>query len=374
MAGTQKKLRRRIIASVHNGTFFQKTESKDGHIEKHISESEPALLDRVLSVRSNYSDNKYNDKKNVNTGFMSVDDAYQSVENAVMLEADHIAEWVINSGDNSKKSFYVKSPQYETVGRGYMLDKKTNCIKCYDSDTLCIVLKKDNGCELGFTVLTAYPDITKQDHRHANIDTDVTKIVKRTKSYKKASPVCKAYMLCQADRNNPYLVTFKDAKDHHDDVLSIQIPYADGDEKCRHTIRIKENKTEFSTSKLMDVQVARRMKSSGNISEKIIYPGEDVGKYRTEGTEITTEKKYIKQRTAFVDKYSEGVEPGVDLTNKEAFDDFRKLYPEAARLVIMCREQIDRYPDRTRAARAEMLDESLLPREMYRPEMQFSMV
>lgn len=359
-----------ICASIVDQTFFTKTENADTHVEKHVIDDEKDILNRILSKNGN-ADRKTreeDEKKDINSGFQSLDEAYANIEECVISRACEIAEWSVGANNHQKESFCINLPKdqgYDTVGYCYAVNRENNTIDEYETQSVRIVLEKDDNYPLGFTLLTAYPNgLNKGDMIPTG--RDLRDVVKKTDAYKKASPVSKTYMLYQTGQNKPYLATFKAGYDGnvHDDVMSIHIPYEKDGESYKDIIRVKEDSIQFSTSKLVDVKVARNRGRDGKEREKIIYPGEDEERYHNRWTKITTEKRYVKQNTDLVRRFHKEGDKGlvIDLTNPEAFEAFKREYKEAAVVVRDCMRVLDKY-QQNETIKEEQLDESLAPHE-----------
>lgn len=378
-----------IDNAVIEGKFFGKTQSQNTHMEKHVADKDCAdVLDRVFKDNGRVKRNEHSDKehKSINSGFYSLNGACEAVEECMLVKSLEVASWVDNAKNNEKKSFDVCLPPedgYEPVGYGYVVNRENNTIDEYQTNTIRIVLQKNDKYPLGFSLLTAYPDIIREESRQPT-GRDLTDVAKRTKTFKEASPTAKAYMLYQTGQNKPYLVTFKEGYngDVHDDVMSVHIPYkTKKGEECKHIIRIKENSIELSTSKMMDVKVAK-WTEHGRPKEKVIYPTEDVQSlvrsHEKQGHRIVDDKRYIKVDSIFTRKYIPEGEKGrsVDLTRDDVFTTLSERLPKAAEIVLqscdamgikkpekMDRRQMLENASREKTEKSVKLNESLLPRE-----------
>lgn len=380
-----------IVNAVTSGTFFDKTNNDRTHIEKHVADKrEEDVLDRVLknngSMQRGHKEDK--DQKAINSGFYSYDDACFVIEECIINKNLEIAEWLDSAKQGKKQSFDVTlSPEegYDPVGYGYMLNREDNTIAEYSTDTVRVVLQKDDECSLGFTVLTAYPDITKEEHRTPT-GRDITDILKKTKTYQDASPTSKAYMLYQTNLNSPYLATFKEGRagNVQDDVMSVHIPYrtAKG-EDCKQIIRIKEGKIELATHKMSDVTIARK-KIDGRPIEKIIQAREGetiedgINNFRSRGYDIGTGRRYVKVPSFYTRHFGQVKQDSlsVDLTRPDVFTAFRKRSPEAADVVLQCCEAMGiKRPDKYEMKKEpEKLNEGLSPTEMQEKTDELSVV
>lgn len=371
-----KDMAMRIDETVKNGTFFTKTESPDTHLEKHVADKDDAkVLDRVFKNNGRIKRNEHSNKeqKSINSGFYSLTEACDTIETCVIRKSLDIAQWVNDARDNEKKSFEVTlSPKdnYEPVGFGYIVDREKNTIDEYETQTVRIVLQKDYNKPLGFSLLTAYPDVIREENRIPT-GRDLTDIARETDTFKEASPVAKAYIMYQTGRHKPYLVTFKEGYygNIHDDVMSIHIPFTSKNhEEFKHIVRIKENSVELSTSKKMEVNIAKWIEN-GKPKEKVIYPGENVEKYRQSGCEISKDKRFVKVDSLYTRQYgTNGKGKSVDLTREEVFNALAKRMPEAATVVSNSCHDIGikmKSDDENKNADHAVieLDESLSPRE-----------
>lgn len=279
-------------------------------MEKHVADKDCAeVLERVFkdNGRAKRSERSNKEHKTINNGFYTLDGAYEAVEECMLIRSLEVATWVDNARNHDKKSFDVCLPPedgYEPVGYGYVVNRENNAIDEYRTNSIRIVLQKDDNYPLGFSLLTAYPDIIREESREPT-GRDLTEITKRTKTFQEASPTAKAYMLYQTGTNKPYLATFKEGYDGdvHDDVMSIHIPYrTKKNEDCKHIIRIKEDSIEISTSKMTNVKVAK-WTDRGRPREKVIYPTEDVQRlirsHEKQGHRIVDDKRYVKTDSIF---------------------------------------------------------------------------
>lgn len=363
-----------IQQAISDNTFFRKTENENTHVAKHVIKDESAILNKVLSsdgskIRKSKTSLTEEEKKErrhkiTNSGFPSLDKACAAIEECIMSQCYTVAQWAEEADEHRRESFDIYlSPDagYGEIGYGYALNHDLNTIDEYKTNNVKVVLEKDSQRPLGFVLVTAYPDITKEENRELT-GRDITEITKQTERYKNASPVSKAYMLYQIGTVKPYLATFKKGERNniHDDVLSIHIPKG---EDCKDIIRIKENSIEFSRNKLTDVKVAR-WHEKGKHKEKIIYPGEDESKYHKSGVSIVTEKKFVKSTSFFTRHFAMTDENSmsVDLTRPDVFKSFEKRYPDAAIVVKQCMDVLNNDGANHFKQKEENLNESLMPR------------
>jgi hypothetical protein len=380
MANTQynsyiRDMAKCIDDAIIEGKLFTKIQNENSHMEKHVADKDRAdVLNRVLkdNGKAKRDDHEHKENKSINSGFYSLEEACYAIEESIMNKSLDIAKWVDGAYRNEKKAFEVTLPKesYKEVGYGYVVDRAKNTIDEYKTQTVRIVLQKNDDYPLGFTLLTAYPDIIKAENREPTKQ-DLTEITKKTKTYQEASPTAKAYMLYQTGETKPYLATFKEGYygNVHDDVLSIHMPYKtkDGSE-CKNLIRIKEGQIELSTSKMMDVKIAK-WTEHGRPKEKIIYPGEDIKRYQKPGYDIVNDKRYVKIDSYYTRKYGTAGPKGksVDLTRPDVFKALKERMPEAADIVLQsCDAMGMKRPDEKSIQKdvpvKEELNESLLPR------------
>ena len=356
----------RISEAVRSEEFFNKTTSYKSHVEKHVIEDETVILNRILS-KNGYADrsnrmHELEERKAINSGFLSIDGAHHAIEECMMSQSYEIAKWVYGADEREKMAFSVCLPKeqgYDTVGYLYSIDKKDNTIDEYETQGVRVVLQKDVNYPLGFTVITAYPEYADGKHTEKT-NRDLHTIVKQTDAYQHASNVAKAYMLYQTGQSKPYLATFKAGYHENvaDDVMSIHMPYVKDGEKYKDILRIKDGQIEFSTSKLIDVRIATSTGRDGRVREKIIYPNEDETRYHNRYTTISEGKRYVKQQTEFTDQFKKSNAKGfsVDLTDPAAMDAFLTKHPEINEALTVCLKPVSKENHEP-----ERLDESLAP-------------
>lgn len=369
-----------IVDAVVNGTFFNKTNNNRTHVKKHVADKkESDVLDRVLKNNGSMHRGQRSDKdqKAINSGFYSYDDACSVIEECMVSRNLEIAQWINGARQGQKQSFDMilsSEDGYDPVGYGYVLDREDNTIAEYSTNAVKVVLQKNDECALGFTVLTAYPDITKEENRQPT-GRNITDILKKTKTYQDASPTSKAYMLYQTNMESPYLATFKEGRagNIHDDVMSIHIPYKTSKgEDCKQIIRIKEGTIELSTNKMSDVKIAKK-RIEGRPIEKVLQaktPEEmtdAIKSFQDRGYSIEDGKRYVKVDSFYTKHFGAVSEKSksVDLTRPDVFVAFRKRNPEAADIVLQsCDAMGIKRPDRYEKAKTpEKLNEGLSPVE-----------
>jgi len=327
----------RITKAVVDGVFFGKVENNNTHIIKHVVDSNINTLDRVLS--DNGAKDRYNksisDKKQttMNSGFNSEDEAYENIEECMLFKSKDISLWTLNASQNSTMNFDVELSEaqgYSPVGYGYIVSRDTNTISEYSTHFIRVVLQKDNRSELGFNLLTAYPDIIRKENRIPT-ERDISELAKQTDTYKNASPVAKGYIAYQTSNGEkPYLITFKEGErgNIRDDVMSLHIPYdlKDGT-KCEHVVRIKENQMSLAT----------RQMDANNRWQKI--PNVYTRKFNGENQ----------------------INLSVDLTRPEVIEEFAKRNPVVAKIAIDINAVVNPKVIDIKQKKAE-LEERLLPR------------
>ncbi len=145
-------------------TAYEMLMQGKGHVDKHIDESDRYMIQRMISKGLYCS-----------TSFKDTYSAVQHTLDALWNYCPNIVSWLEKSRDDFKhKESYSKMVIENSMGiktsvgsgfdRGYN-KIETNCIK--------IVLRRDPESEKGFHVITACPDISKEDG-----------IISKTKPYK----------------------------------------------------------------------------------------------------------------------------------------------------------------------------------------------
>ena len=173
---------------------------ESSHPDEHSNTlSEVELLDRVITTDENRH-------KEVASKFLHDDWMASYVGTTIVENADDIVEWVncrnnehpkynkhTNRNEVLKRSKGFSSEMEEFVGSGFMIDKTTNQIHEYLTNKICVVVNNEPYRDFGLSVFTSYPDIMR-DSKAVPTHRDLTDILKKTDTYRKASPVDKAIL------------------------------------------------------------------------------------------------------------------------------------------------------------------------------------
>lgn len=131
------------------------------------------LLDRVI--------NPIEKTKNASV-FKSDVDKEEMIENTIMDFSKAIIPWLTDDND---ETLLIIADQYETIGHGitYRMDK----LQEYTTQTLNIVLKKDNNNPAGFKCTTAYPNITENSTTKTPTGRNLIPDLSQTRTFRKSN-------------------------------------------------------------------------------------------------------------------------------------------------------------------------------------------
>lgn len=233
MTETIQKRKQDIEKAIINGKLFSKITDNNTHYNRHVHMTSTDYMERIL-----------NDKY-MNSIFNKESDPEFLIEESIMYKSTDIAQWLDCSKHGERQEFCVHLPEedYGNVGHGLISNPKTNLIKEYDTNNIRIILQKDNNTPLGFTLITAYPDMTTDNVKETQ--RDLQTLIKQTDTYKNADIVGKAYLLHRTDPSNNIGVSYKPGNHPSDSLLYMHVPTANPNTK--HLIRINEDKTALKT-------------------------------------------------------------------------------------------------------------------------------
>lgn len=206
-----------------------------GHKDIHAETTDVALMDRLLTSVTESS--AFPDQKTA--------DDY--IKDAMYHSMGDIVDWADNAQFGERSAIDVKFDD-ETVGKGFVMDKKTRTIKEYTTDTVRLVLKQDKTNPYGFSVLTAFPCMDTPNIQPTG--RDLTPIVRATPTYQEASPVKRAYLEYRGKPESQLLMAYSAGHDPSDDCITMYAPT--NNPNITHRLRIKEQGVALQTIKQED--------------------------------------------------------------------------------------------------------------------------
>lgn len=229
MSNTIKTQADKISQSVIDGSILYKTTNSQTHFgSQHVGRNEVDRMERVLNNVSNDST------------FESEETAEDFIQEALLYKAKDIATWCETETQENTKAFKVyfnENDGYDAVGTGFTYNIKNNTIKEHKTNALTLVLRKDPNSNLGFNILTAYPDMFDPNIKPTN--KDLRPIIRQTKNYKQSDITGKTYLECRTNPDMNMLITYRPGYTPTDSVIMIKIPNEGSN--TTHNIKFKEN-------------------------------------------------------------------------------------------------------------------------------------
>lgn len=226
---------KQIQQAINNNTILDKTQSAKTHVSKHTNLTNVKSMERMLQ------------EVPANTAFYPEQDVNFLLEEAMFYKAQEIAEWLEYATPHEKKAFQVifDPEDYNgMIGKGFMNNHKTNLIKEYESDTLNLVLQKDNYADLGFSLVTAYPSLDSPTIKPTM--RNLKEVTTQTDMYQSADAVKKAYLLYRTSYQSQFSVSYKQG-DYGPEGSAVFLHVPTSNPNTRHIIKIKESGMSLTT-------------------------------------------------------------------------------------------------------------------------------
>lgn len=224
-----------IEQSVINGKVFDKATNYETHFDIHVL---PSQIERLCRVLNNVK---------ADSTFTSEEDAKMFIEETMLFRATEINNWRNTDAAPKTQEFNVyfdEDDGYDEVGTGFIYNHDDNTIKEYKTRAMTLVLRKDPEAELGFNILTAYPDMSdpniEQTHK------DLQPLVKETTKYKNADKLGKIYLECRTNPDINTLMTYKQGYTPDDSMIMIHIPNTASN--TTHFIKFKNEQCTLHTT------------------------------------------------------------------------------------------------------------------------------
>lgn len=203
-----KSIESKIMDADRDGSIMDKITNKYTHVDIHTKDNLKSDLDRIL----------YEEKKTASSHFVQdpnepdmspQERADMFIQENLIYSAGNISEWMETAQEGDKKAFRATfDPEdYGPVGSGLIMNFENNSVREYNTDAMRIVLRKSEKAPLGFSLVTAYPDMSS-DHITPT-GKDLSEIVKQTEAYKNADSVGRTYLQYITNPANNELVTYK---------------------------------------------------------------------------------------------------------------------------------------------------------------------
>lgn len=218
----------KIWEADENGKLIQLATDMNTHVNRHEKVTDSALMQRVF------------DEVDACSAFYDNIPIEQVLTDAICYHAKEISDWTDMASYRETQHFDVRLDPDDYGGRigyGEVIDKKTNCIKDYDTSAVRVVLQKDSLMPLGFSILTAYPILNDPDIKPTG--KDLRPAMRKTAEYEAATPVKKAYMEYRANPKSDMLITYKKGDVPEDDLIQLYTPT--GNPNSKNVIMIKES-------------------------------------------------------------------------------------------------------------------------------------
>ena len=208
------------------------------HVHDHVSQTYTDLINTL------YDGNE----KDVVSTFSNDATMKLCIEEAITLYAEEIAIWLSNSHDFTEPAElrfemgddeWDDYPDIQPKGHGVIRNRKNNTVAAYQTNIYSVILTKTPPhiySEYGFTVRTAYPNLTQYGAEPTG--TDLRDALYKTQKYKNANPIEKAYLEHCYTPNQTIKANYHD----HPANPGINIPIPSTNPLIRHNCKV----TEFS--------------------------------------------------------------------------------------------------------------------------------
>lgn len=305
-----ESLEKRIEAADRDGTILQKITNKYTHVSMHTQGTLTSDLDRILTEKKTAQSRFAKDPEEPESTESERADMF--IQENLLYQANQIAAWIKTAKEGDKQAFTATfSPEdYGPVGCGILIDYKDNSIREFHTDSMCTVLRKTEHAPLGFTLVTAYPDMTSDTITPTG--KDLSSIVTQTKAYRQADTVGKMYLTYITNPNNQGLSTYKKGKTPDDSMMMLHVQTRHPNH--HHEIKIKEDDITLKT-------VAKEPDQYGNLSA------------------WTVKTQYTSQYAKIIGSDYKHVNR-VSLTNDKMFRKFQTEFPVIANQLHDIRNQI----------------------------------
>lgn len=283
-----------------NQDFMSKITNEYSHVNIHTNRALTQDLDRVILEHKEAQSRFCGDVKHPEDTKANQEHAEFLIGEALLYRSGDITNWLDTADNHSKFAFSTNFDEedYGVVGTGIVCNRHNNTLKEYKTSHMNVVLRKDVFMPLGFSLVTAYPDMTSADIQPTN--RDLTAFIKETKAYQQADDVGKTYLRYRTDVNNDYLATYKAGTSPDDSMMMLRVQT--DNPNVYHEIKIKE---------------------SGMSLRTVLNQYDDTGRIVKQTLDTNYTKIYAKHANVKNPHKA-------DLQNNKVFNKFAKDYPEVA--------------------------------------------
>lgn len=214
-----------IIQDNLNDTFLSNILNPNSHWDKHVIANKTDVLNRILS-----------DEISTNSTFTTDINVTDILYDAIAFNVSTIHAWLENP---SEHTLIIQRTLDQQLGIGYRINRHTNIISEYVTNTVAVVLRYTPNSKYGFTAITLYPSILPNTLDCTPTCRNLTGLIQKTETYKNASTMKRAYLLYQAipNKNKPD-VHFYTGRYDNDEALMLNIH---NKPNVKTIIRITEN-------------------------------------------------------------------------------------------------------------------------------------
>lgn len=228
-----KPLNEQKVKDGFKNLTFDMIENYNTHaIEEHADRNEIECLDTVLSGhKKSQGMFEYSGKKMDKSMFLK-----KIIETIMKQKQDDIIAWMKKSNNYNNIDFPVVI-RNKQIGKVFSKEDNSNKITEYATSAIRIVIQRNDAMPLGFSLLTAYPDL---DTRYKEkTERDLSELVKSTKTYKDSDDMEKIYHLYRtAPNSSMQIYTFDDRYTGEKKLLTV---VKDQNPNIIHKIRISKN-------------------------------------------------------------------------------------------------------------------------------------
>lgn len=292
---TQNQLEHMLI---HNDVMSCITNNHT-HLDIHTNQTLIQDLDRILLEHKEAQSRFCGNIDNPDDVPSNQEQADYLINEALLFHAGEITNFLntANHLDKLVLNTHFDEDDYGVVGTGIVCDTSNNTLKEYTTSHMNLVIRKEVTMPMGFSLVTAYPDMTHPEIQPTN--RNLTNHIKETEAYKQADDVGKTYLRYRTDVNNTHLATYKEGVTPDNSMMMLHV--ATNNPNTHHEIKIKESGMIMRTvSESFDI-TGRRVKTPVETQYSRMYQ-HDTGK--------ATKK--------------------VNLMNERVFQQFSKDYPDIA--------------------------------------------
>lgn len=226
-----------LRAAIDAANFLSTIKAK-GHADIHVEQSDVDSMERLLS----------HDTFDSST-FIDTDIADYCINETLYANANQIETWIANYAETGLQPLHANFDpdvtEIPNIGHGFATDKTNRTIKEYNAQDATIILRKDRTNGYGFTMVTAYPNITTEDATPTG--RDLRPIVRDTPTYQKSSPLGKAYLEHRCDPASDFDIKHFMPIAGKPEALRFSIPT--DDPEVEHVVTMTESTINMTTKR-----------------------------------------------------------------------------------------------------------------------------